>query len=249
MSFADATIARLPGVFQPYAQRHHELIKFAIVGGTTFIIDSVIFYTLKLTILEPKPVTAKVIAGIVAVIASYILNREWSFRDRGGRERHHEALLFFAFSGVGVVLSMAPLWFSSYVLQLRVPTVSLTVENIADFISAYIVGNLLQMAFRFWAFRRWVFPDEFARNPDKAPDKALESTLTAGGIAEVFEDNIEGGNVTFNVTFLRPWRNKRSRPDSRRSRPDSRRSRPSRPSRNSRPQLGDSSEPRVSKTS
>ena len=67
VSFADATIARLPGVFQPYAERHHELIKFAIVGGTTFIIDSVIFYTLKLTILEPKPVTAKVIAGVVAV--------------------------------------------------------------------------------------------------------------------------------------------------------------------------------------
>lgn len=94
VSFADATIARLPGVVQPYAQRHHELIKFSIVGGTTFIIDTAIFYTLKLTVLEPKPVTAKVIAGIVAVIASYVLNREWSFRDRGGRERHHEALLF-----------------------------------------------------------------------------------------------------------------------------------------------------------
>ena len=40
------------------------LIKFAIVGGTTFIIDSAIFYTLKLTVLESKPVTAKVIAGI-----------------------------------------------------------------------------------------------------------------------------------------------------------------------------------------
>ena len=161
--FADATIARLPGPIRPYAERHHELIKFAIVGATTFVIDSAIFYTLKLTILEPKPVTAKVIAGIVAVIASYILNREWSFRDRGGRERHHEALLFFAFSGVGVLLSMAPLWVSSYVLELRVPAVSLTVENIADFISAYLIGNLLQMAFRFWAFRRWVFPDEFAR--------------------------------------------------------------------------------------
>ena len=165
MSFADATIARLPRPIRPYFERHHELIKFAIVGATTFIIDSAIFYTLKLTVLEPKPVTAKIIAGIVAVIASYILNREWSFRDRGGRERHHEALLFFAFSGVGVLLSMAPLWFSSYVLQLRVPEVSLTVENIADFISAYIIGNLLQMAFRFWAFRRWVFPDEFGREP------------------------------------------------------------------------------------
>ena len=186
VSFADATIARLPRQFRPFAERHHELIKFAIVGATTFVIDSTIFFTLKLTILEPKPVTAKVIAGIVAVIASYILNREWSFRDRGGRERHHEALLFFGVSGVGVVLSMAPLWVSSYVLGLRVPNVSLMTENLADFLSAYVIGNLLQMGFRFWAFRRWVFPDEVGREPDRA----LESTLTAGGIAEALEDEI-----------------------------------------------------------
>jgi putative flippase GtrA len=219
VSFADATIARLPGPIRPYAERHHELIKFAIVGATTFVIDSSIFYTLKLTILEPKPVTAKVIAGIVAVIASYVLNREWSFRDRGGRERHHEALLFFAFSGVGVVLSMAPLWVSSYVLQLRVPSVSLTAENLADFVSAYVIGNLLQMAFRFWAFRRWVFPNVNARGADKV----LESALTAGGIAEVFEDVQESGTVT----LMRARRSRRSQVD----------------------QLGDSSDPRVSKTS
>ena len=186
VSFADATIARLPRPIRALAEQHHELIKFAIVGATTFVIDSVIFYTLKLTILEPKPVTAKVISGIVAVIASYILNREWSFRDRGGRERHHEALLFFGVSGVGVVMSMAPLWVSSYVLGLRVPNVTLTVENIADFISAYVIGNLLQMAFRFWALRRWVFPDELASDPDRA----LESALTAGGITEAIEDRI-----------------------------------------------------------
>jgi putative flippase GtrA len=202
VSFTDATIARLPRPIRPFAERHHELIKFAIVGATTFVIDSVIFYTLKLTILEPKPVTAKIISGIVAVIASYILNREWSFRDRGGRERHHEALLFFGVSGVGVLLSMAPLWFSSYVLDLRVPMVTLTIENIADFVSAYIVGNLLQMAFRFWAFRRFVFPEEFGRNPDKA----LESTLTDGGLVEVIEDEIEAAATASDgtVTPLRP---------------------------------------------
>ncbi|KUH65469.1 hypothetical protein AU184_17945 [Mycolicibacterium novocastrense] len=225
MSFTDATIARLPGPVRPYFERHHELIKFAIVGATTFIIDTSVFYTLKLTVLEPKPVTAKIIAGIVAVIASYILNREWSFRDRGGRERHHEALLFFGVSGVGVLLSMAPLWISSYVLMLRVPEVSLTVENIADFISAYIIGNLLQMAFRFWAFRRWVFPDEFGRNPDRA----MES-LTAGGLAELLEDHHEGvatEHAEGNVTPLR---------------------RPGRGAGRA-AQLGDSSEPRVSKTS
>lgn len=226
MSFADATIKRLPRPLRPFAERHHELIKFAIVGATTFVIDSAIFFTLKLTILEPKPVTAKIIAGIVAVIASYILNREWSFRDRGGRERHHEALLFFGFSGVGVLLSMLPLYFSSYVLGLRVPEVSLTVENIADFISAYILGNLLQMAFRFWAFRRWVFPDEFGR----APDKALESTLTSGGFAEAMEDVAEhhtGATPQEPTGTVTPLRRTSRRTD----------------------QLGDSSDPRVSKTS
>ena len=69
MSFADATIARLPGPIRPFAERHHELIKFAIVGATTFVIDSSIFYTLKLTVLESKPVTAKVIAEIGPLVA------------------------------------------------------------------------------------------------------------------------------------------------------------------------------------
>jgi putative flippase GtrA len=227
VSFTDATIARLPRPIRPYFEQHHELIKFAIVGATTFVIDSAVFYTLKLTVLEPKPVTAKVIAGIVAVIASYILNREWSFQNRGGRERHHEALLFFGFSGIGVLICMAPLWFSSYVLQLRVPDVSLTVENIADFISAYIIGNLMQMAFRFWAFRRWVFPDEFGRDPDKV----VESTFTAGGIAEAMEDVHSGSNVT-------PMRGPARRRGQRavgRSLPDDR--------------VSDSSTPKVSKTS
>jgi hypothetical protein len=94
-------------------------------------------------------------------------------------------------------------------------------ENIADFISAYVIGNLLQMAFRFWAFRRWVFPDEFGRNPDKA----VEAAITAGGIAEALEDEAEKAHDAGAVTSLR----------SRRARQGD--------------QLGDSSEPRVSKTS
>lgn len=164
MSLSEDVVRLLPGPLAELLLRHRELIKFAIVGGTTFVIDAGIFYVLKSTVLVQKPVTAKIISGVIAVIASYILNREWSFKTRGGRERHHEALLFFAVSGVGVVLSFMPLWISSYVFNLRVPHVSLTAENIADFISAFIIGNLLQMGFRFWALRRWVFPDENVRH-------------------------------------------------------------------------------------
>jgi putative flippase GtrA len=140
--------------------KHRELLKFAIVGGTTFVIDNGIWYLLKFTILEDKPVTAKIIAIIVATIVSYVLNREWSFRTRGGRERHHEAALFFLISGVGVGLNSLPLYVSRYVLELEVPHVSRFVQEAADFASGSIIGMLLAMFFRFWAFKRWVFPDE-----------------------------------------------------------------------------------------
>ncbi|MQY29990.1 GtrA family protein [Nocardia aurantia] len=160
MSFLDNVVSVLPPAVREFAYRHRELIKFAIVGATTFVIDSGIFYLLKLTVLSSKPITAKIISGVVAVIASYILNREWSFKGRGGREKHHEALLFFVVSGIGVLISNIPLWASRYVFDLQVPHVSLTAENIADFVSAFVIGNLLQMVFRFWSMRRWVFPNE-----------------------------------------------------------------------------------------
>ncbi|MEU6791141.1 GtrA family protein [Nonomuraea wenchangensis] len=112
--------------------------------------------------MEPKPVTAKVIAVLVATIVSYMLNREWSFGTRGGRERHHETALFFLISGVGLVLSSVPLWISPYVFLLETPDVSLVTQEIADFMSAQVIGTLIAMVFRFWAFRKWVFPDEEA---------------------------------------------------------------------------------------
>ena len=160
MTAVDTVLARVPESVRAVLIKHRELLKFAVVGGTTFVIDNGIWYVLKLSVLEDKPVTAKIIAIIVATIVSYVLNREWSFRTRGGRERHHEAALFFLISGIGVALNSAPLYISRYWLQLEVPHVSRFVQEFADFASGSIIGMLLAMFFRFWAFRRWVFPDE-----------------------------------------------------------------------------------------
>jgi putative flippase GtrA len=120
-------------------------------------------------VLEAKPLTAKVIAVLVATIASYVLNREWSFRNRGGRERHHEAALFFIISGIGVGMYTAPLAISRYLLDLKVPAVSLLTQEVADFVSGQIIGVLVGMAFRWWAFRRFVFPHEDGRNRTAPP--------------------------------------------------------------------------------
>ena len=139
------------------------MVKFALVGTITYVVDIVLFTVLKTTVLEPKPVTAKIVAVLVATIVSYVLNREWSFRTRGGRERHHEAALFFLVCGIGLVINATPLWVSRYVFDLQVPTVSMVVQEIADFASANVIGTLAAMVFRWWALRRYVFPDENVR--------------------------------------------------------------------------------------
>ncbi|WP_218019714.1 GtrA family protein [Rhodococcus maanshanensis] len=183
MSLVDQAVSRVPQPMRDVVLRHHELIKFAIVGGTTMVFDLAIFYSLSLTILEQKPVVAKIISGVMATILSYILNREWSFKNRGGRERHHEALLFFTISGIGVVISAAPLFIANNIFDIRA-SASLTTLVIVDFVLNYIIGNVLQMIFRFWALRRFAFPEENARGAaagstdfDPTPEELAEEEL------------------------------------------------------------------------
>lgn len=144
--------------------QHHELIKFAIVGATTCVFDLAIFYGLVFSVLADKPTVAKIFSGLCAVILSYILNREWSFKNRGGRERHHEALLFFAISGIGVLIAAMPIWIANNLFSLRDTDSQLTLI-LMDFALNYILGNLLQMVFRFWALRRWAFPEDISNAP------------------------------------------------------------------------------------
>jgi putative flippase GtrA len=168
VTVVETVLARTPEPLRSVLVKHRELFKFAIVGGTTFLVDNGVWYFLKLSVLESKPTTAKAIAIIVATIVSYVLNREWSFRTRGGRERAHEATLFFLISGIAVVVNLIPLLISRYWLHLEVPHVSRFVQEFADFASGSVIGMLLAMVFRFWGFKKWVFPDELGeRRKDK----------------------------------------------------------------------------------
>jgi putative flippase GtrA len=153
----------LPKPVRDFLVKRKELLKFAAVGLACFLVTNVVNYGLKFTILNDNPVTALAIAVVIATIVSYVLNREWSFRTRGGREGPHEAALFFLISGIGVALNSTPLFLSRYVFMLEVPHVSLLAQEIADFGSGIIVGTLITTVFRWWAFRKWVFPQADAR--------------------------------------------------------------------------------------
>jgi putative flippase GtrA len=146
--------------------KYRELAKFLVVGGTTYVVDVGLFTLMSHTVLANKVVTAKAISVIIATILSYILNREWSFSRRGGREPRHEAMLFFVVNGIALGLNLVPLALSQYVFGFNASNYASFTVSVANFISANIIGTILGMAFRFWAYRKWVFPEELTPHPE-----------------------------------------------------------------------------------
>jgi hypothetical protein len=133
----------------------HEVMKFGAVGLIALVVDIGLFNLLRYAGGEgpfyDKPLTAKVISVVVATTVSYIGNRFWTFRDRGRTTFMREYVLFFVLNGIAMCIALACLWFTHYALGLTSP--------IADNISANVIGLGLGTLFRFWSYRRWVFPD------------------------------------------------------------------------------------------
>ena len=158
MSVARIALARVPAPVRPLVVKHRELVKFAVVGGTCFLLTAAVNYGLRLTVLTHKPTTALTIATTIATVVSYLFNRGWSFRSRGGRGRHLEASLFALVSIAAIAISDVPLYLAHYVLDLQFPHVSRFTQECSDFASGMIAGTLLAMVFRWWALKKWVFP-------------------------------------------------------------------------------------------
>ena len=176
-------MALIETVRQHLPVKYRELAKFLVVGGTSYVVDVGLFSLLSHTVLAEKVVTAKAISVVIATIFSYILNREWSFNSRGGRERHHEAMLFFVVNGIALGLNLVPLAVSQYVIGINAGNYSALTVTIANFIAANVIGTALGMAFRFWAYRKWVFPEELNPHPEivateLAAQAAVEAPVT-----------------------------------------------------------------------
>ncbi|WP_420121256.1 GtrA family protein [Nakamurella sp.] len=178
-------MALIETVRQHLPVKYRELAKFLVVGGTSYVVDVGLFSLLSHTVLAEKVVTAKAISVIIATIFSYILNREWSFNSRGGRERHHEAMLFFVVNGIALALNLVPLAVSQYVLGISTGHYSSLTVSIANFIAANVIGTALGMAFRFWAYRKFVFPEELT--PSHPEIVAVETAAQAAAEAPATE--------------------------------------------------------------
>ncbi|HEV7624222.1 MAG TPA: GtrA family protein [Amnibacterium sp.] len=138
-----------------------QILAFGTVGGIGFVLDVSVFTLLRETALSPTHVhggaiIAKIISTTVAIAANWVGNRYWTFgRDRTTNSAV-EAIEFAAVSILGMLVGLACLGFSHYVLGLR--------SVLDDNLSSNVVGLILGSAVRFVLYRSWVYSPRRRRN-------------------------------------------------------------------------------------
>ena len=150
-----------------------QLARFGLVGLVGLAVDVGVFNLLAVTVLSPTnvhegPLIAKVISTSLAIVANWLGNRHWTFRDD---RRHHwvrEGIEFAVVSVGGMGISLLCLWVSHYLLGFT----SLLADNIAT----NGVGLVLGTAFRFTFYRLWVF------KPGRSAAPLRESALEPEGV-------------------------------------------------------------------
>ncbi len=131
-----------------------QIAQFGLVGGAGLLVDLAVFNLLRATVFHPDaveagPLLAKVASTVVAIAVNWVGNRYWTFGKQRTTRRGREALEFLAVSLLGMVIGLACLYVSHYVLGLTSP--------LADNVSANVIGLGLGSAVRFVLYRQWVY--------------------------------------------------------------------------------------------
>lgn len=144
---------------------YREVAKFGIVGLTALVVDIGLFNFLRFSggqgPMYDRPISSKIVSVAVATVVAYFGNRYWTFRHRGRTHMSRELAMFFLLNGVGMAIAVGCLYLSHYVLGLT--------SALADNLSANVIGLGLGTLFRFWSYRKWVFPAV----PDDDADREL----------------------------------------------------------------------------
>ncbi len=139
--------SRLEGRIRPLLA---ELGKFLVVGGLCFVLDTVLANVFHFAV-GLGPTTSKALSTIIAVVASYVGNRLWSFAhriDQDSPTHGRDATAYLAINAVGLVLTLIPVDIINYGLH--------HTGGIAFNIGS-VIGTGMATVFRFWAYRRFVF--------------------------------------------------------------------------------------------
>jgi putative flippase GtrA len=155
-------VSFIAGLNRRFAHLRRELAKFGSVGAIAFVITFGIFNLLHVSA-GVGPISANVIATVVATTFAYFANRHWTFRHRDRTGVGREYVLFFVLNGVGLVITSLFVGFTTYVLGL---------EGVVPSNASLIIGTGVATLFRFWSYKKWVFRSVRQAVPQEAYSRA-----------------------------------------------------------------------------
>ncbi|MET8586676.1 GtrA family protein [Streptomyces collinus] len=141
--------APAPAPARPVTRVVLEVVKFGVVGGSGVLVNFLVF-NLLLHGLRWPAMTATVLASCIAMATNYVGFRYFAYRDRASRTRR-QIVLFFIFSGLGVVMESGLFWVGYHGLGLHGAVESNAVKALSI---------VLASAFRFLVYRTWVFQQD-----------------------------------------------------------------------------------------
>lgn len=128
-----------------------ELVRFGSVGTVAFVVDLGTYNLLRfgpVDLLHGKPLTARIIAVVLATLVSWLGSRHWTFAGQRTHRRGRELLLFSAINVVGSAITVGALGFSHYVLGQSGPFS----DNVAN-----VIGIVLGTVVRYVGYKLFVF--------------------------------------------------------------------------------------------
>lgn len=166
-----------------------EILQFLTVGGLAFVLNSAVTWFLMHSILADGHAKAKVVAGVVATVFSWIVNRMWTFRQKRTGNKTREAIEFGIVNAIGIGVETSCVLFSLYILHLTSP--------MASFISGTIIGTILGTIVRYFLYKFWVFSQSKSHTQDKTVEEERaelieEATKIITGSLPVIEPDKAG---------------------------------------------------------
>ncbi len=133
------------GLYERFRHLIHEGAKFLVIGAIGTIVTFVIANALQ-SFGRYKAVT---IATILATVVTYLGNRYWTFKHRQSQGTTRDSIMFFVLNGIGLLI---------YYGCIGLTDLAGLGKSKLWYNVALIVGTGLGTLFRFWSYRKWVWP-------------------------------------------------------------------------------------------
>lgn len=179
---ATRPLAGVFGLIARFRREIHELGKFGIIGAIAWVVDTAVFKACLDA--NANQYLAAVISTLVSATVAFLGNRFWTWRDRRGSSLHREYVLYAFFNAIGLFIAIGCLLVNDKVLGALWPSVFHT--QLASIVAKNGVGLVLGTTFRFWSYKRFVFPKQV--HPAAAEAAAHPATAEADLVAIVEEE-------------------------------------------------------------